>query len=106
MYVETTHGWYDRVVPGNKTIRPMNVHAEFWADLGWSRSDLDDAETNVRAGTMLIKKLGDRIKNPTTEKIATLYNNLSAEKVTDYGARVAEIYREKPWSDVRLKQEK
>jgi hypothetical protein len=34
-WIESTHGWYDRVtgvVRAPKTIRPMNVHVEFWKD--------------------------------------------------------------------------
>jgi hypothetical protein len=30
-------------------------------------------------------------------EIATLYNNVNADKVSDYGARVAQIYKDKPW---------
>src|SRR5579884_3682141 len=28
VWMESTHGWYDRYDPHNKTIRPMNVHAK------------------------------------------------------------------------------
>ena len=35
----------------------------------------------------------------TIDKIATLYNKLGAGQVTNYGARVAAIYKDKPWND-------
>jgi hypothetical protein len=31
--MESTHGWYDRFDPHNKTIRPMNVHDALWRQL-------------------------------------------------------------------------
>ncbi len=31
------------------------------------------------------------------EQIATSYQNLAADKVSDYGARVREIYKNKLW---------
>ena len=30
-------------------------------------------------------------------EIATVYNNLGARKVSDYGARVERLMKEKPW---------
>lgn len=35
--------------------------------------------------------------NASVEEIATLYNNINAKKVSEYGARVKAIYDEKPW---------
>jgi len=93
MYMETSHGYY----PDIKTLRPMNVHATFWKDLGYSREDLKNPELNIRAGVTLLKRIGDRVKDPTIEKIATLYNSLAKEQVSDYGARVGKIYCEKLW---------
>ena len=31
------------------------------------------------------------------EEIASVYNNLGAKKVSDYGARVKRLMKEKPW---------
>jgi hypothetical protein len=44
-----------------------------------------------------MRRIQDRLDDPTPEKIATLYNGLMKEQVTDYGARVARYYKEKPW---------
>lgn len=31
------------------------------------------------------------------EEVATVYNSLGAKKVSDYGARIKELMKEKPW---------
>jgi hypothetical protein len=122
MYMETSHGRYgyraedlDRTmeeypvlgqIPGvgqllnslrADSILPMNIRASIWSALGFSKEQLKDPRLNIRAGVMLLKRIIERIDNPTVAKVATLYNNLSRESVTDYGARVAEIYRQELW---------
>ncbi|MCE7887210.1 MAG: hypothetical protein DYH13_06880 [Alphaproteobacteria bacterium PRO2] len=100
MYAETTHGYYDKVVDlvdMNKSILPMNIHTKYWKDLGFSRDDLRDPEKNIQVGVALLKRIKKQVPDGDIKKIATLYNNLNAEEVSDYGARVASIYKEKPW---------
>lgn len=98
MYAENARGWYDSYKPGQvKSIRPMNVHVDFWRDLGWSRAELMNDETNIRAGVTIIKGIVERLEDPTVEKVATLYNSLSKDKVTEYGTRVGVIYRGQLW---------
>lgn len=99
-YMETTHGQYDRLKASfdvNQSIRPMNVHSEYWKDLGYSREDLKIPEKNIEAGVRLLKAISERVPNSGVRGIATIYQNLAAEKVSDYGARVNKIYRQKPW---------
>ncbi len=100
VYMETTHGYYDQLHPRPKTVLPMNVHVSYWSGFGWSREDLQVPATNIRAGVTLLKRISERVKEPTVAKVATLYNNLSAEQVSDYGARVQKIYEEEPWWDL------
>ncbi|MES2729194.1 MAG: hypothetical protein V4621_03735 [Pseudomonadota bacterium] len=97
VHLETTQGWYDRLKLGNKTIRPMNVHAEEWKDLGYSREDLKVSEKNVQAGIRLISKIQNRMPGASSEEIASVYNSLGTRKVTDYGTRVKKLMQEKPW---------
>ena len=52
---------------------------------------------NINFGVILLSRIQARIKNPTIAKIASIYNFLGAEKVNNYGARVAKIYFEQPW---------
>jgi hypothetical protein len=102
MYMETSRGWYDgiaSVVPflENETIRPMNVNAEYWKDLGYTREELEDPRTNIEAGVRILRGIMDRMPNATPRQIATIYNYLPATSVSDYGVRVEEILRQKLW---------
>lgn len=97
MYMETTHGWYDKFYPARKTVLPMNLHYHYWRKLGVTKENLNCPYYNIEFGAILLSRIKARIKNPTIAKIATLYNYLGAEKVTNYGARVARIYLTQPW---------
>lgn len=101
MYMETTHGYYDAILElfnKNKSILPMNINVKYWGNTFGSREELKNPEKNIEAGVEIV----DRIKkllpaNASVEGIATLYNNINAKKVSEYGARVKAIYDEKPW---------
>ena len=100
MYMETTHGWYDAPLAKldkNRSILPMNVRSDYWADLGFSREELKEPEHNISAGILLLKRIWDRVPDPSVEKVATLYQDLGATKVSKYGARVGKIYADKLW---------
>lgn len=100
MYVENAQGWYGKALEGlvSKSILPMNIRYDVWGRLGFSERDFYDATINVRAGTMLLRRILDRVEDPTLSKVATLYNSLAKDSVTEFGARVAEVYRLKPWA--------
>lgn len=99
IWMETTRGWYDEYWPKNKikSIRPMNVYASYWWGLGYSWEDLIIYDLNVTAGTKLLGLLWKRTENPTVEKVASVYNDLSVERVTEYGKSVDYYYRTRPW---------
>lgn len=101
IYVETTQGWYDRFHPWNKSIRPMNIQAEYWKDLGYTRGELEIPRYNIRTGVDLIRRLQLQVPSATIDEIATLYNGLNAKRVNDYGARIARVMQEKPWQKKR-----
>jgi soluble lytic murein transglycosylase-like protein len=102
MYAETTHGRYDapfELLGINGSIRPMNVNVDFWgAALGVTRNDLENPLKNIQAGTRILRGILDNTDgNAPISVVATLYNDLGAKKVTDYGARVEAIFRERLW---------
>ena len=99
VHLETTQGYYDRIKPDKKTIRPMNVHVEYWKDLGYSREDLNDKNKNIEAGVELLKRIKEKMPNASTAEIASVYHSLGAQKVSDYGARVEILVKEKPWEN-------
>jgi soluble lytic murein transglycosylase-like protein len=97
VWMESTHGWYDRVDPKNKTIRPMNVHAKLWEQLGISRTDLDNPQLNIEAGVYILAQIWQRTEDPTCEKVATLYNQLGATAVNQYGKTIVGYMNQRPW---------
>lgn len=97
IYVETTQGYYDEYYPFNKSIRPMNIQAEYWKDLGYSRKDLETPRLNIKAGINLLKRIYSQVPHASVSEVATLYNDLGAKRINDYGARVDRVMKEKPW---------
>jgi hypothetical protein len=105
MYMETTHGWYDKFYPDflekrfpmRRSILPMNIHYRYWRKLGITKELVNCPYYNIDFGVILLSRIQARIKNPTIAKIASIYNFLGAEKVNNYGARDAIIYFEQPW---------
>ena len=67
----------------------MNVHVEYWSSLGVPREGLNDAALNIHVGTLLLKRIIDRTQQPTVETVATLYNDLGADRVSAYGRSVS-----------------
>ncbi|GAB6260418.1 hypothetical protein PSSHI_06610 [Photobacterium sp. R1] len=111
-YLENTHGPYDaipfaqlanEVLRGQPpSYRPMNVQYDTWKpiadELGFSEWQVQyRVECNVEIAALIIKRISDRIIDPTLEKVATIYNFAGAENVRDYGARVQKIYEERLW---------
>ena len=100
VWTETTHGWYDQytgLMKAPKSIRPMNVHVEYWKDLGYTRRDLKDPKKNIEAGTQILAGILKRTINPTVERVASLYNSLPTDQVTEFGKTVDYFYKIKPW---------
>jgi hypothetical protein len=100
MYMETTHGWYDRAISWadqNKSILPMNVYASYWRGMGYTREQLKDPRINIDAGVRILKGIISLLDHPSVENVATLYKHLGATQVSNYGARVNAIYKERLW---------
>ena len=79
VHMETTHGQYDVIpalVDANTSILPMSIRSDYWEDLGYSREQLKQPESNIKAGVLLLKRISERVQSPTVENIATLYNDL------------------------------
>jgi hypothetical protein len=101
MYVETSHGAiYGHIAEDrgwSNSILPMNISLVPWKALGFTEADFNDPRMNIRAGVTLLKRIIERVQNPTVAKVATLWNNLKREAVNDFGARTAEVYRQQLW---------
>jgi hypothetical protein len=80
------------------SIMPMNIQNERWAKIiGKKPEDMYNPDLNIEAATILLKRIRDRIKKPTPEKIGTLWNGLSMKKTTEFGEYIGGLYHEKPW---------
>ncbi|MGK0547386.1 PAAR domain-containing protein [Halomonas cupida] len=101
-YLETTHGYYDRINPKNRSFRPMNLNYEYWKPLadevGFTRDEvINHPYPNIYVAAVLLKRIQERISSPTIEKVASIYNALGAEHVSDYGKRTKFIYDHQLW---------
>jgi soluble lytic murein transglycosylase-like protein len=103
MYMETTHGYYDSplaMIGANQSILPMNINIFAWAGYGdWgSREQMSNPVYNILAGAEILAGIqANMAPGASIAQIATLYNNLNASMVSNYGARVQSIYNSKPW---------
>ena len=85
---------------------PMNIQGKTWGDFGGRHYDTYDAEQNVALGTMLLRRLQDSLKNPTPDRIGTLWNATAADNINNVGARVKTAYETKPWLTSKKWQQK
>lgn len=100
VWLESTHGWYDEItglLRDPKSLRPMNIYVDYWKDLGLTRESLSNPRINIEAGAYLLASISRLVKNPTPEKIFTLYNNLRADSVSSYGKTAVYYYHTRPW---------
>ena len=101
MYMETTHGYYDAPVSWigkNKSILPMNINVEYWGTTFGDRASLARPYDNIKAGAEMLNRIIANLPHgASVRQIATLYNNINAGSVNDYGARVEAIYNAEPW---------
>ena len=100
IWMESTHGWYDKATGlfiEPKSVQPMNVWPEYWTGLGINRTGVQDPAINIDAGAKILARISHRLLFNTPANIATLYNNLAADKVTEYGQTVNYYLNTKPW---------
>ncbi|MEQ9248772.1 MAG: hypothetical protein RLO21_22560 [Nitratireductor sp.] len=100
VYVENAQGWYGRIPQQlglARTLLPMNINPNTWGRLVEGDADFHDPIDNIRAGVRLIRRLYERIPDATVAKVASPFKFTGMENVSDYGARVAEVYAARTW---------
>lgn len=100
IWMESTRGYYDSVtglVLDPKTILPMNVWSDYWTGFKVTREGLQNPAINIDTGTKILARIQAKISDETIAKIATLYGNLAAQRVSEYGKTVEYYYNTKPW---------
>jgi len=104
MYVENADGSHYGLesvltaMGAAKTLMPMNINPKTWEGMdGKSIKDFKDPEKNIAAAVALIRRIRDRIENPTPSKIGSIWNFTGREKVSSLGARIGRAYKERLW---------
>lgn len=104
MYAENARGWYGvfpESVGASESILPMNIRKDIWSDLLKKKpEDIYDPDINIESGTVLLKRIRDRIDRPTPEKIGSIWNSAEKKSITEFGAYVGRVYKEKPWQKI------
>jgi hypothetical protein len=71
----------------SKTQAPMNINGKTWGQLiNKKGARLDNEKDNIEASTILLKRIRDRIENPTPDKIGSIYNFTGREHTNEIGA--------------------
>jgi hypothetical protein len=76
----------------------MNIKPEVWGGLVGEGEDFYDPLVNIEAGVRLIRRIVERLENPTVAGVGSIYNFTGQEIVVDNGASVAEFYKSQPWN--------
>ncbi|WLQ16019.1 hypothetical protein O5O45_08840 [Hahella aquimaris] len=71
----------------------MNIRYKYWKEIVIDEKTMENPSKNIDVGALLLKRIQDRVTDPTVAKIASIYNVLGREIVNQYGARVATIYK-------------
>lgn len=101
MYAENARGWYGHAAEtfgASESILPMNIQKSRWSKLVDRKpEEMYNPDTNIEAGTILLKRIRDRIEEPTPEKIASVWHFMGNENIDEFGSYVGRVYRQKPW---------
>ncbi len=81
----------------SSSVHPMNINPTLWGGLGIDKESAHDPETNIRAASRLIKRTWDRLDEPNIAKLATAYQGLGQDSVSEYGAYAQKVYDERRW---------
>ncbi len=77
---------------------PMNIQKNRWAKLLDKKpDDLYDPDANIETGTILLKRIADRIDKPDASKIGSIWNYIGREQTNEFGEYIGKVYRERPW---------
>jgi hypothetical protein len=79
---------------------PMNVDKNKWSGLiGKTPAEMYDPRNNIEAGVVLLDRITARIKEPTPEKVGSIWHHSGREITDDFGAFIQRVYDEKPWDE-------
>lgn len=85
-------------------VAPMGMDSTVWAGLdGAAARDFADPSENVRLAALLLRRILDRLpeENQALHVVASLYDDIGTESVTEYGMKVAEMFARRAWESER-----
>lgn len=86
------------LIKASESALPMNIQKERWSDLIRKKpEEMYDPKSNIEASAILLKRIRDRIEDPTPEKIGTIWNKLGMHETHQLGDYIGKVYRDKPW---------
>jgi peptidoglycan hydrolase-like protein with peptidoglycan-binding domain len=104
MYAEIANGKWGVVddildhTPVTDTKLPMNINPKIWHSLiRVPPKNFTNPEYNIKAGTRLIRRITERMQDPTPAKIGAVWQGLSREEINTYNRRIENAYDERPW---------
>lgn len=80
----------------------MNVRGDLWSGMNGKNYNTYDPDQNIELGVQILQRLSNSIEYPTVAKIGTLWNSMSKDKVSDFGARVEYNYNNKFWDSSNI----
>lgn len=103
MYVENVQGLDSQIAEAtgfgeSESLLPMNIRPDPWAAIEDPPANLADPATNIRIAVTLIRRVSERIVDPTPAKVASVWNFTGRESVNDFGARVGDVYERRMWA--------
>ena len=107
MFAENARGhkfglnkWADNHKKSDSPL-PMNVQKNRWSPLiGKHPDDLYDADNNIEAATILLKRISNRVNKPTPAKVGSIWHYTGREKTNEFGEYIGRVYEEKPWRKI------
>lgn len=81
----------------SKSQTPMNIRGDIWSDFQGKHYDTYNPEQNIELSVRLIKQIYDSLDNPTPAKVITLWNSAGKNKISSFGYRGENAYKNKSW---------
>ncbi len=97
-WAENARGYYGHVFDKlnlSDSYFPGNINTEYWKKL--PVEDINTKKGNIEASIILLKRIEERMPDPTPAKITSVWHGLDRDYIDDLGAHVDRLYREKPW---------
>lgn len=91
--METSNCYSSWIDPLRRNRLPMNIHYDNWKELAGSKDYIQNPNNNIEIGVLILKRIQDKLKDPSIAKIASVFHQIEAMVVNEYGAKAAMLYQ-------------